>query len=310
MSTNSRSAPPAGPGRPAGRPPLWRRPLRRILAAATVAATALAVAAGVAAGAAPASAATAAPHAARYATGPHNWIGIGWNVHLGFQADPSTTAHFFNTANSFGIGPNPGTSPVSDGFAMNGVLDYSSYAQFASDVSSGAIASSYHWVMYDPEAWSATPLNEQQDPAKYLALFGQLAHAHGYKVIETPARDLASVSGSSCPARPGESLDPWYVRCDIAGAAAAASDVYVLQDQVNTSNVAEFDQLFTQARSQALAANPSVAVDVELSTNYGPASAMVTAAESVSASGFFLLTTTGATTVADQFLQKMQAAGY
>lgn len=78
-------------------------------------------------------------------------------------------------------------------------------------------------------------------------------------------------SGSACPELPGENLDQWYIHCDIAGAAAAASDVYVLQDQVNTTNVTEYDALFASAREQALAANPQAVVDSELSTNYGTA---------------------------------------
>jgi hypothetical protein len=37
-----------------------------------------------------------------------------------------------------------------------------------------------------------TPAAEQQNPVKYLGLFASLAHQHGYKVIETPARDLGN----------------------------------------------------------------------------------------------------------------------
>ena len=148
-----------------------------------------------------------------------------------------------------------------------------SYAQFASDIQSGAISPAYKWVLYDPEEWSRTPVAEQLNPSKYLTQFGQLAHAHGYKVIEAPARDLGNVarSGSACPELAGEDLDHWYIRCDIAGTAAAASDVVVVQDQVNTTNPAEYAWLFNNARQQALAANPQVIVDSELSTNYGPA---------------------------------------
>lgn len=264
-----------------------------------VATAALAVAGATAAfGAAPASASV------------HNWVMTGWSIHLTDQMDPATASHFFNTNTSYGTGPNSTLNPVSDGFSANAALVYTSYAQFQSDLQNGAISTNYKWVLYDPEMWSQTPVNEQQNPALYLKLFGQLAHANGYNVIEAPARDLAQVPGSSCPELPGENLDHWFVRCNIAGAAAASSDVVVLQDQVNTTNLTEFDSFFNATHSQALAANPQIQMDAEVSTNYGTADQMAAAAQSVNADGYYLSATTPTIAQADQFLQEMQAAGY
>jgi len=257
-----------------------------------------------------AAAATFGTSAASASTRTQNWITTGWGVHLNNLADPATTSHFFNTAGSFGTGPNKSATPVSDGFATSGVLSYASYAQFAADVRTGAITYPYKWVAYDPEAWSQTPLYEQRSPVKYLRLFGQLAHAHGYKVIELPARDLGGVAGSACPALPGESLDPWYIRCNIAGAAAAYADIYVLQDQVNTTRVSEFAYLYNTARAQAQAANPQIVTDTEVSTNYGTPAQMAAAAQSVTADGYYISATSPTLPQADQFLQQMQAAGY
>src|SRR5579859_6104956 len=186
--------------------------------------------------------------AAAASAGVHNWVMTGWNIHLTDQMDPATTGHFFNTNTSYGTGPNSTGNPISDGFSASAVLTYNSYAQFAADIQNGAISSSYRWVLYDHEMWSQTPVSEQQNPALYLKLFGQLAHANGYKVAEVPARDLAQVPGSACPQLPGENLDHWFVRCDIAGTAAAYADVFVLQDQVNTTNLAEFGYLYNTAR--------------------------------------------------------------
>jgi hypothetical protein len=207
------SAAPAAP-RPRLRIRRWR-PLLGTLGS-LVLATAAAIAAAVG-GVSAASAAT------------HDWIATGWNIHLADRLGPATTRHFFNTSSSFGTGPTASGNPVTDGFAANAVLVYDSYAQFASDISNGTIDPDYKWVLYDPEEWSQTPVAEQLNPAKYLAQFGHLAHAHGYKVIEAPGRDLGNVArpGSACPELPGENLDRWYIRCNIAGAAAAASDVYV-----------------------------------------------------------------------------------
>ena len=266
-----------------------------------VASAALAIAAAAAAfgAAAPASASV------------HNWVMTGWNVHQINQLDPATASHFFNTNTSYGTGPNSTGNPISDGFSTNGVLVYTSYAQFASDLQNGAISPNYKWVQYDVEMWAQTPVNEQQNPALYMKLFAQLAHANGYGVIEVPARDLAQVPGSACPQLPGENLDRWFVRCNMAGAAAAYADIFVLQDQVNTTNLTEFDYLFNTTRNQALAANPQVQVDAEVSTNYGTADQMAAAAKSVpTASGFYLSTTSAGITQTGQFLQKMQAAGY
>ena len=279
------------------------RRTRRLLARA---------AAGVAGGlAALTVVASLASGSAGAATAPRNWIGTGWNIHLAYQADAATTRHFFSAATSFGTGPNGAASPVTDGLSTSATLYYSSYAQFQSDLGSGAISYPYKWVMYDPEGWASTPAAEQKDPVKYLGLFAKLAHSKGYKVIETPARDLGNVA-TVCPlnTQTGENLDQWYVRCKIS-AAAAAADVYVLQDQVNTTNITEYQWLFSQARAQALAASPSVQVDAEVSTNYGTADQMAAAAKSVpTASGFYLSTTSAGITQTGQFLQKMQAAGY
>jgi hypothetical protein len=278
------------------------RRTRRLLARA---------AAGVAGGLAALTVlASLASGSAGAATAPRNWIGTGWNVHLAYQGDPATTKHFFNAATSYGTGPNNDASPVTDGLLASAAMYYSSYAQFQSDLSSGGITYPYKWVMYDPEGWANTPVAEQKDPVKYLGLFAKLAHSKGYKVIETPARDLGNVA-TVCPlsTQTGESLDQWYVRCKIA-AAAAAADVYVLQDQVNTTNLTEYKWLFSQARSQAVAASPSVLVDAEVSTNYGDADDMVAAAKSVPANGYYVSMTSPAIAEAGEFFDKMEAAGY
>ncbi len=266
-----------------------------VIAVATLAVGAVAVALGTAA----ASASTTT-----------NWIMTGWNIHQLYQLSPATANHFFNTSGSYATGPSTSTSPVSDGFTTSGVLVYTSYAQFASDIANHAIAPSYQWVMYDSEYWSATPVNEQQNPALYMQEFGQLAHANGLKVIEAPGRDLGLVPGSACPETPGESLDHWYLRCNIPAAAAASADVVVVQDQVNTTNPAEFDNLYSSSESQAQGANPQVAVDAELSTSYGTAAQMATAAKSAPIQGIYVNTTTPEIGKTRAFLHAMQVAGY
>ena len=276
-------------------------PVKKIIAKLSVV-----VVATLAVGAAAATLGTAAASAST----TDNWIMTGWNIHQLDQLSPATANHFFNTSGSYATGPSTSTSPVSDGFTTSGVLVYTSYAQFASDIANHAIAPSYQWVMYDSEYWSATPVNEQQNPALYMQEFGQLAHANGLKVIEAPGRDLGLVPGSACPETPGESLDHWYLRCNIPGAAAASADVVVVQDQVNTTNPAEFDNLYSSSESQAQAANPQVVVDAELSTSYGTAAQMATAAKSAHTQGIYVNTTTPEIGKTRAFLHAMQVAGY
>jgi len=264
------------------------------------------LAATVAAGAAAATFGTAAASAATTS----NWVMTGWNIHQLDQLSPAIANHFFNSPSSYATGPNTATSPVSDGFATSGVLVYNSYAQFASDIANHAIAPTYTWVMYDPEYWTLTPLNEQQNPVLYMQEFGQLAHANGLKVIEAPGRDLALVPGAACPQVRGENLDRWFLRCNIPGAAAADADMVVVQDQVNTTNVAEFDYLYSSSRAEAQAANPAVLTDAEVSTTYGTASQIATAAKSAGADGIYINATTSALGKTKSFLRIMQAAGY
>jgi hypothetical protein len=255
------------------------------------------------------TAAGLAPVSASAAT-THSWIATGWNIHLLDDADPGVARHFFNTPISYGTGTDRAKSPVLGGFAATPVLWYTSYHQFAADVKSGAITYPYGWVIYDPEHWPRTPVAEQQDPQTYLRLFGQLAHAHGYHVIEAPARDLGLTTGSICPMRAGETLNDWYLRCDITGMAAPYSDAVLVQDQANMPNLREYDSLFSNARGQALAANPNVSVFVAVSTNRGTAAQMAAAAESVAADGYYVTIRSNAIQKATQFFKTMRAAGY
>src|SRR5204863_249249 len=76
------------------------------------------------------------------------------------------------------------------------------------------------------------------------------------------------------------------------GTAASSADMVVVQDQVNTTNPAEFDHLYSTARAQAQAANPQIITDAEVSTTYGTASQMATAAKSAHADGIYINATT------------------
>ncbi len=73
---------------------------------------------------------------------------------------------------------------------------------------------------------------------------------------------------------------------------AAGADMVVIQEQVNTTNTAEFDYLYSNSRAEAQAANPAVLTDAEVSTGYGTAGQMATAAKSAHADGIYINATT------------------
>ena len=218
-------------------------------------------------------------------------------------------AHFFNTPASYGAGASLVKTPVQARYATTPVLAYTSYARFSSDVRSGALRYPYEWVMYDPENWSATPVSEQRNPVRYMTLFGQLAHAHGLKVIQAPALDLATVPGSVLPRRPGESADQWFVRADIAGKAAASGDIFQLQDELNITSGGQYAWMFNTTERQARAANSNVRVFSEVSTADGTAAQMATAARSITPDGFYVAAD-GKVAQTLRFFQLMKAAGY
>ena len=293
---NSAGAPsaPAGRHRLRGWRPRTTRAKAGLAAVAAVGATGLALA--LVAGPAGASTKPA-------------WAMTAGNVQTLSGVDPSTASYFFNTATAYGSGASLVKTPVQAHYATTPVLSYTSYAQFQADLTSGAITYPYKWVMYDPENWAATPVNEQQDPVKYMTLFGQLAHANGLKVIQAPALDLATVTGSVLPRQAGESADQWFVRVNIAGKASAAGDIFQLQDESNTTAGGQYSYMYNTTASQAQAANASVKVFSEVSTVNGTAAQMATAAQSISPDGYYVAAA-GNIPQTDQFFALMKAAGY
>jgi hypothetical protein len=278
-----------------------RRPHSRLLAKLTAAAAGAAIATGAALSMLSGGVANAATKPA--------WFMTAGNIQSLSQTDSATAAHFFNTSTAYGAGASLVQTPVQAGYATTPVLDFTSYAQFSSDIASGAIKYPYKWVMYDPEDWSQTPVDEQDNPVKYMEAFGTLAHAHGLKVVEAPAMDLCSVTGTAYPRQSGETCSQWYTRVNMAGAAAKDGNIYILQDESNIPNLSVYDSLYTSSASQARVANSAAKVYSEVSTANGTVAQMTAAAKSISPDGMYVAAP-GATAQADQFFQNMKAAGY
>jgi hypothetical protein len=231
----------------------------------------------------------AGPYVTGASSSTLQWLADGANTHTMFGSDAATTRTFFDNSRGFLMGGNPAVSPVQDGLAANPVLNYKSYVQFQADIAGSVINTGiFHWLLYDPESWSFTPLAEQQDPWTAMTSFCTLAHAHGFQVILTPGRDLGNTA-TARPKNPGETLDDWYIRTGIATTAAAVGDVFEVQDQANTLNLTEFTSFFTRAYNQAKASNAATPVWCGISTNYGTPQQMFNACVTVpQAQGFWL----------------------
>ncbi len=176
-------------------------------------------------------------------------------------------------------GPAPTGTPVAR---------YRSLAQFEADVRAGTIHKAFRWVMYDPESWQDTPPAEQVNPCAAMQSFGQLAHSIGYRVILTPARDLALVPNTTNPRQPGEDLSAWYLRTGIAGCAARYADVVDIQAQALTLDQAAYTRFVAAADTQAHSANPYAIRLAGISTAYGTAQQMAGAAQAVDVGGYWL----------------------
>jgi len=168
------------------------------------------------------------------------------------------------------------------------VARYRSLAAFQADVQAGTIHKAFRWVMYDPESWQDTPVTEQVDPCAAMQAFGQLGHSLGYRVILTPARDLAAVPGTWVPRQPGESISSWYLRAGIAGCAGSHADVIDLQAQALTLDQDAYIAFVEEAAAQARAANPYAIQLSGVSTRYGTAGQMAAAAQAVEVDGYWL----------------------
>lgn len=217
-----------------------------------------------------------------------------------YSIDPVTTAAVFNQPNAFISGGNPTTDPRPS-WAPNAIplANYTAYAQLQADVTnttviSGgntytprAISSWCEWVRYDIESWASTPSPESADPQTYLQDFISLAHANGFKVIVTPARDLASTD-TVHPQLSGETDDAWYIRTNIP-AACAGAEILSVQTQADQGSPQEFWWFYSQARSLVKAVSPATEVWSGLSTTYGNGQGMYSAAQTAGiADGFWL----------------------
>lgn len=201
---------------------------------------------------------------------PRLWVVYAKWVDELDQADRALADRILRTDSSVLLGYGPGVNGGGPLPATSWV--WASYKRFRQQIEDPGFApflDHLRLVMYDPEAWSATPTNEQQHPVVYMQRFAHLAKRHGWQVLLTPNPNLMTVPGGDCVADTGESPTAAYARCNIAGSAAKPADIVETQAQGLESDPAAYSSFVQQTASQARLADPQVRVIAGLTTSQG-----------------------------------------
>lgn len=245
-----------------------------------------------------------------------NWIATAGSIEALDALDSVTAKHFFNKAAAFCAGGSLTSSPTPTGYAATPVLSYTSYAAFAADISAGNIKYAYKWVMYDPEKWSGTPQDEQNDPWTYMADFGTLANTNGYNAILIPGLDLAYVTTSVNPLVWPETADQWWQTYNLPGAAAGTSgqtQIYVMQNESDMPSGGQYKYMFHASKTLAQTANSACKCGAEISmANLTTVASCVSQVESLAAYNpdYMYLAVAGDASDALTVMQDLKTAGY
>lgn len=153
-------------------------------------------------------------------------------------------------------------NPVPTTWHTTAAQSFTSYATLAAAVAQHRLLPGIGALVYDDEDWAQTPVNEQKDPAKYIALAVTLAHQQHLQLIAAPAMDLANALGRTH----GETLAHAYMRLRIP-AMAAHADAVEIQSQGVETNLPAFAALVGAAVAQVHAVSASVPIFAGLSTS-------------------------------------------
>ena len=149
------------------------------------------------------------------------------------------------------------------GIAAKPVVTFASATALEDAVTGGRLPAGTYGVLYDPEAWSFTPAAEQRDPVQAATRAAAVAHAHGLRLIVTPALNLTTVLA------PGTRQPRWqtFLDLNLAGRLAGVADIVEIQAQSLERDSATYTAFVQAATSQAITANPRVIMLAGLSTN-------------------------------------------
>jgi len=154
----------------------------------------------------------------------------------------------------------PGQQPLA-GITAKPVMTFASATALEEAVTGGRLPAGTYGVLYDPEAWPLTPVAEQRDPVQAATRAAAVAHAHGLRLIVTPALNLTTVLAPG-PPRWRASLD-----LNLVARLAGVADIVEFQAQSLERDTATYTAFVQAATSQASTANPRIIVLAGLSTN-------------------------------------------
>lgn len=178
-----------------------------------------------------------------------------------FRLDPRVARLYFDRSDAIVL--NDGWKGATRGAA------WASLDRFVDDVVAGRVPEDVEVVMYDPEHWGATPVEEQRNPSNAMRAFAAFARANGYeRVVVTPHPNLMAVPGAFCGAGEGETNEDAFVRCGMPYAAAGVADVFEIQAQELQERPAAYAEFVGAAAEQARRADPDVVVLAGLSTRF------------------------------------------
>jgi hypothetical protein len=148
------------------------------------------------------------------------------------------------------------------GVSAEPVVTFASATALEDAVSRGQLAAGTYGVLYDPEAWSFTPVAEQRDPVLAATHAAAVAHAHDLRLLVAPALNLTTVLNPDRTPR-------WqqFLALNLAGHLARVADFVELQAQSLERDTAAYTSFVRSATAQAVAANRQITVLAGLSTN-------------------------------------------
>ena len=181
-----------------------------------------------------------------------------------FVSDPAAVRFFAQPSNVV-IYPVKGAPPPPPSWHVMLWRTYASYARFARDVADNRVGQGVQIVAYDLEVWKASPEEEQADPVNSIERFAQLAHAHGYKVMVTPAENLVLREHA------GQNKFAAFEQSGIAKQVAPYVDFYHIQAQQLQHHLDDGDVSYLSfvrtIVDQVHSANPNAIVTVGITTS-------------------------------------------
>jgi hypothetical protein len=244
------------------------RALRALLAGLAAAVGCLAATAGAI------GKAGAATPSGSHSTGPARWLISRDAIRLidTYLGNDTLTTSVFDTPTTVETG-----DPAAGWTSQKTVTFYaygssSTPHSFLYAIAKGLIPSGTTYVMYDDENWSMTPLDEQQDPAQYMADFVATAHDNGYQAIIAPSPDITTAMSCFDSAKPN--WENYLGSCGIPALVAKANaDIFEIQAQPyenvtgTGSNCGCYRWIVSDAVSEARAIDPQIGVVAGLSSD-------------------------------------------